>query len=125
MSLAHTYAAVFRELVHSGQASAPDLLLSYMRTKGHLALAPQLLRILERENMGYEMPVIAVAREKDTLRHDEEIAQALSALGVSRDATRTVVDEALVGGFSVRTPSRMIDASTRTALIKIYQNAIS
>lgn len=125
MSLAHTYAAVFREFAKAGRSDAPDILLAYMYKKGHLSLAPQMLRVLEREGVGHDVPTVTVAREKDSLHYQKEIRQALFAVGSREDMPRIIVDEGAVGGFSVRTTSRMVDASIRTALIKIYQNAIS
>lgn len=125
MSLAHTYAAVFREYARLGREDAPDILLAYMQKKGHLSLAPQVLRILEREATHQAHTTVLLAREGDAAHHRAEMQDALRRLEVSDTDRKVVIDDRLVGGFTVRTPSKMVDASIRSALINIYQNVLS
>ncbi|PIR85558.1 hypothetical protein COU15_00480 [Candidatus Kaiserbacteria bacterium CG10_big_fil_rev_8_21_14_0_10_45_20] len=124
MSLARTYATVFRELSKSNAPEVVEQMITYMKQKGHLSVLPEMLRIVEREQQERAEVHISVARESDTEKHKKDIEEALQAVG-SNGSSRTSIDPNIVGGFSVRSGSRMVDATIRTSLVNIYQNAIS
>jgi F0F1-type ATP synthase delta subunit len=118
MSLAANYAALL-----SGGADMKKT-LAYMKSRGHLSLLPQIVRILERRSAEGGSVVVTVAKESDAKKFSSKIAEALKTLGADMKTARTVVDERAVGGYAVRTPSALVDRSFRTALITIYKQAV-
>jgi len=119
MNLARTYAAVFAEL---GPKHA-DRALAYMKSRGHLSLLSGVVRVLEREPPRAGA-VLTVAKESDAKRLSAPIAAALKSAGVAESEMRTAVDPRAVGGFAVRTRSRLVDKSFRSALVDIYKKAV-
>ena len=88
MSLASNYAAVLKDL-------DSKKVVSYMKSKGHLSLLPQVVRILEREKPRPESVTIT-----------------------AQDDPRIVGGTITLKGFT------LIDASYRKALVQIYKNAV-
>jgi len=114
MSLANAYARVLRDVPERDVSAYLKKLMAFMKSRGHLSLLPQVVRILEREPSGGNEPVAVVAKESDAKKFAKEIAGA-----------RVVVDPRAVGGYTLRTGSTLIDKSFRSALIAIYQKTVS
>lgn len=130
MTLVHAYAQVIREVPEEKASAFVPRLLAFMKHRGHLSLLPQVLRILEREPARSSIPTVVVARESDARKFSSGIREALTKLGLPREAGaeekahRTLIDPRLVGGYSVRANSRIIDRSFRSALVSLYERAI-
>ena len=124
MSLARTYATVFQELSQTNSSSRLDGMLAYMKKKGHLSVLPQMLRIVEREQKENATVHITVARESDITKYQKDIDEVVRTLG-GTESPRVSIDPNVVGGFSVRSGSHLVDTTIRSSLVNIYQNAIS
>lgn len=114
MSLANAYAKVLRDVPTKDVPAYLPRVLAFMKGRGHLSLLPQVVRILEREPSDTGEAVAVIAKESDAKKFAEEIRGA-----------RVVVDPRIVGGYTVRTGSRFVDRSFRSALIAIYQKTVS
>lgn len=119
MSLADAYATVIRE-----EKSDIKRLIAFMKSRGHLSLLPQVVRILERDPIDESKPVALIAKEGDAKKFASEIREALSRLKVAGEPTISV-DPRIVGGYTLRAGSQLVDRSFRSALISIYQKTIS
>src|SRR3989344_2540366 len=100
MSLSRTYAQVIQGAPDSGTATFAKKLVAYMKSKGHLSLLPEIVRILEREPKRAEATVV-VAREHDAKKFAHSITEALKLLGVE-EKPEVIADPRLVGGYAVR-----------------------
>jgi len=118
MSLASNYA----KLISDGADIEKTLV--YMKSRGHLSLLPQILRIASRASVSKNTPTILLAKESDAKKYAEDIKKALSILGANTRETNTVLDARAVGGYAVRTPSATIDRTFRTALVSLYKQTI-
>jgi len=114
MSLANAYAKVLRDVPEKDIPAYLKKLVAFMKSRGHLSLLPQVVRILEREPAGGGEPVAVVAKEADAKKFAAELRGA-----------RVIVDPRAVGGYTLRTGSQLIDKSFRSALIAIYQKTVS
>ena len=123
MSLATTYAKVIQDSEGKPNAKAfGDSLIAFMKTKGHMALLPQIVKILERAPEK-EVALVTVRDEADAKKYKKEIESALSDLG-AQGSNRVVIDKRLVGGYTVRAGGKLVDKSYRSALVNIYQDTI-
>lgn len=123
MSLANTYAKVIQEAEGKPNAkSFGDSLIAFMKAKGHMALLPQIVRILSR-TPERETAVITVRDAEDAKKYKKEIDATLSELGV-KGSHRISTDKRLVGGYSVRAEGKLVDKSFRSALVTLYQNSV-
>lgn len=123
MFSAPLYASVVKDLVRAGTPDVSEKLIAYMKVRGHLSLLPQVVRILEREGVSEASGEVVVAREKDLERYRADIAQALEAIKATDHRVR--IDAGAVGGYRVRNKTHMVDATLRSALVRIYHNVIS
>lgn len=121
--LANTYAKVIQDAEGKPNAKAfGDSLVAFMKAKGHMALLPQIVRILSRAPER-DMAVVTVRDESEAKKYKKEIDATLSELSVT-GSHRVVIDSRLVGGYSVRAGGKSIDKSFRSALVTLYQNSI-
>ena len=108
MNLAQNYAKVLTEGTDVAKT------IAYMKSKGHLSLLAQVVRILAHENANHDAEVVRVAREKDSPTAQKKFQGA-----------RVVIDPKIVGGYFARKGATLVDATYRKALITIYKNAIN
>jgi hypothetical protein len=107
MTLASNYAQVITELGVAGI----DTTVKLMKSKGHLSLLPQVMKILERSEGSAD--TLTVAHERDAYK-----------LHTRFPGAKVVIDPTVVGGYRARKGSKLIDASYRKALVTIYKNVI-
>ncbi|MEK9177197.1 MAG: F0F1 ATP synthase subunit delta [Patescibacteria group bacterium] len=124
MSLAQSYADALKELEAAQIADVAEKMIIRMKAKGHLSILPDVVRILERDAAKPDA-IVAVASESDLKRHAKAIAAALAAVSADPKSVATIIEPNIVGGFSVRRGSKLVDATDRRALVSIYQNVIS
>lgn len=123
MNLAQSYAQVILDAQAKPNAKAfGDSLVAYMKSKGHTALIPQVLRMIERAPKK-DSAIVIVKNDSDAKKYKKDIEASLSALGVT-GAHQTVEDPRVVGGYSVRAKGKMIDKSFRTALVSLYHASV-
>ncbi len=125
MSLANAYAQVIREIPEGKASAFVPRLFAFMKSRGHLSLLPQVLRILERQPADASVPMVVVAKESDVKKFSSAIRETLAKLAPEEKTHRTIVDPRAVGGYSVRAGSRTIDRSFRSALVSLYRRSIS
>ncbi len=124
MSLATSYAAVVRDVPETEASAFIPRLLAFMKSRGHLSLLSEIVRILEREPSERNQAVVTVAKEGDLKKFGGEIKAALLKIGMEGSVPKVIVDPRVLGGYSVRTESKLVDKSFRNALVSIYQNTI-
>jgi len=124
--LAHSYATAIFDLAVRGDRT--DTLLArldeVLAAHGHTKLKPDILRELARiaqEAEERETPTVTVARDEHETSLSDRIARARESLGASRPH-RTSVDPRVIGGYRVEANHRQIDATYKTALLKLYRN---
>ncbi len=126
MSLAHAYAATIREVDKSSDTKAfGNKLIAFMRARGHMSLLPEIVRILERGAVEVDTPIVTVATKESLKEFAKDIKSALASLDHSGESVREVIDPRIVGGYSVRAGSKILDTSFRSALVGLYQNVVS
>lgn len=88
----------------------------YIKVRGLLKLYPRILTaykdVLTRTTS--QKTIITIAKEADT-------AAIQNMHQIDTDAA-VRIDETILGGYTIETDSRLIDASHKSALLKIYQN---
>ena len=114
MSLANAYAKVLRDVPEKDVPAYLPRVLAFRKERGHLSLLSQVVRILEREPSDAGEAVAVIANESDAKKYAQEIGGA-----------RVVIDPRIVGGYTLRANSRLVDRSFRSALISIYRKAVS
>ena len=105
------------ELTGSEADIAVSKLVAHLKSRGRLALLPQMARTLRRIVAEREKrtPCVEVAREKDASGALEEAARA----GVL--SLTAVVNSTLVTGWRASSGSMLVDRSGKRALVAIYQ----
>ena len=87
-----------------------------------MQLLPAILREYKKiKNVGKDNVVIRVADSED----DISIEKANKKYQESFDSSikpQIETDRTLIGGFQIQSNSKMIDASYKNALVKLYQN---
>lgn len=116
MSIAKQYAAVLKESTEEGVA---DRVIARMKKKGHLSLLPEVVRILEREDVD-DQTLVFIAKEADKNR----VGEAVQAVGGDESRTKVKVDPKIVGGYVARNKGTLRDSSIRKSLVTIYQRAV-
>ncbi len=119
MSLSQAYAQVIRE--KGDESGFLKKVAEFMKSKGHLVLFPEILRILMRDPQR-KGAAVYVARAADERKFAGEIKAAIRDVGET-DAD-IVIDQRIVGGFLVRGKSKVIDQSYRSALVSMYQKTL-
>ncbi len=122
------YAQAFLEILKDG--TPVDTALTGLRrvlgSKHHgKLLAPVLFEVLRtlESGRGTKEAVVAVATKTDTSAHKAKIEAVLLELGVSKDTpVKEVVDETLVGGFTVTFDYKEHDQSYKKALKSLYES---
>lgn len=96
-------------------SAALDAFVEYIHARGYAKLLPRILAEYERLSQGAKesSTVVTLAKKRD-------LADILKANGIEEKA-ETRIDETIVGGYTIETDSRFIDASHKNALIRLYQ----
>lgn len=129
---AQQYAEALYRAAHSNHTTDAgtlvDRLVTIVRERGHLRLLPAITR-------EYEMLVtmrstsdeahVRVARTTDNDTHHARIARDLATLGAPEQPVRVVVDETVIGGYSVEANGTRIDRTYKRALLELYSSLIS
>ncbi len=118
-NLASTYATLIE---HAGRADSgfAEKLIALMRTKGHLSILPQVIKILMRSSKK-KGAVVTVAHESALKHFAHSIEDSLTLLGVA-EKPDVVVDPKIVGGFTLLSSGKAVDNSFRSALVRLYRN---
>ena len=125
MNLAHAYAQVIKSAQVEGHgAEFTKKLLAYMKSRGHLSLLFEVVRIAKRDMHDPNQAVVTVAKEGDARKFHSQIKEALSLLGDEAKKHVTIVNPDAVGGYSVRVRSQLVDRTHRNALVSVYKNTI-
>ena len=107
---------VLYEMTHTGDSKAAlDSFVQYIHARGYTKLLPRILAEYER--------LISSAKESSTvvtLATKRDMKDILAANGIE-EKVETHIDETIVGGYTIETDSRFIDASHKNALIRLYQ----
>lgn len=105
-----------------------DVVLSNLATileqKGHMRLHKAILEGLLTElarQAQIKAPKVTVSREKDMLRFQEHIKEALTALGTTEGPVMSI-DPTLVGGFIASYNNNRINASYKEKLVALYRS---
>lgn len=122
------YAQAFLEILKDG--TSVDTALTGLRrvldSKHHgKLLAPVLFEVLRtlESGKGAKEAVVTVAAKADTTTYKTKIEAVLLELGVSKDTPiKEVVDETLVGGFTVTFDYKEHDQSYKNALKSLYES---
>ncbi len=107
-----------------GGKSFADRLVAFLVAKKQSKLLASVLATYQRLHTANAVGAkIIVGHATASTQHAKEIEADCAILGAEQ--AQTVVDESLVGGYIVRTPSMQIDKSYRSALLHLYQRIIS
>lgn len=112
-------AKVLHRMTSSTKASetrvAVDSFLAYMKVRGYGSLLPRILsEYVELTKSDTESAVVV------TTAKVADVKKILGAHSIEEKA-HTRVDETIVGGYTIETDSRFIDASHKNALLRLYQ----
>ena len=118
------YVSAFTESLLTGESFETALtnLKRVLTGKGHLSLLGQILRASSRElesKLKQQIPTVTLAKEAGV--PEENIQAMLKQLGVAETGYRQKLDPTLIGGFTLRAPGQYIDASYKSALIRLYR----
>lgn len=109
--------------------STPDRMVSSLmhalKKKGELSLLPKIVREVskELERRGKtEHTTLTIARASDAASIQTSLASQPSSSNAHID--RVVVDNRLVGGFTLGSAGSYLDASYRTRLIKLFNSLV-
>ena len=128
MKLEEVYARALDSSIRGG-IKAEDVLprlVTILKRRGHIKLLPKIARNLERlleQHTRTKTANVRVAKKTHEEKYKKEIDNARRELGLEK--ATTVLDETLIGGYVVEGGSKMIDASYKTALLKLYRTFIS
>ncbi len=95
---------------------ALDSFVTFIHARGYAKLLPQILAEYERLSDRKEEADVVVTFAK---QHD--VKNILALHGIEKKA-QTRIDETIVGGYTIETDSRFIDASYKNALVRLYQS---
>ena len=102
---------------HEGAHSkaALDSFVQYIHARGYAKLLPGILAEYERlgQSATESGTIVTLAKKRD-------MKDILAANGID-EKVETRIDETIVGGYTIETDSRFIDASHKNALIRLYQ----
>lgn len=116
---AERFAKVLYRMTSHSKASdsrtAVDAFLSYIQARGYRSMLPRILSEYERIMQSEKKSAIVVTTAK---KHD--VKKILEAHSIEAKAEARV-DETIVGGYTIETDSRFIDASHKNALLRLYQ----
>lgn len=125
--LVDDYAKAVAACITEGQDAKRVLasLESVLAHRGHQKLKGRILRTLARllaRSQGSEAALF-VASEADAQKLKQEIAAASKTLEAS-DVVE-VIDPTIIGGFVLRTKTKQLDQSYKSALLKLYRSVIT
>lgn len=96
-------------------STALDSFMSYIKARGYETMLPRILTEYEQLSASKdESEVIVTTAKKQSAK------EILSAHNIEGNA-HSRVDETIVGGYQIETGSRFIDASHKSALVRLYQ----
>ncbi len=90
--------------------------------KGHSRLWPSVLRgaVVELEKRALrEIPKVTVAKEGGI--DSRALADAIAAVAATSEQVHTIVDPAIIGGFTLQYKDKVVDKSYKRALLDIYR----
>ena len=87
----------------------------YIHARGYAKLLPQILAEYERLSATTKGSAIVITTAKK-----RDVKDILASNNISEKA-QTRIDETIVGGYTIETDSRFIDASHKNALLRLYQ----
>lgn len=93
-----------------------------LKSRGHYKLLPEILRVYKvvEEKNGESKPIIFVSKKTDLELFEEKINEYKKEFNISSDVD-VVIDETLVGGFTLRTSDKIIDSSYKKSLLDLYR----
>ena len=95
--------------------------LAYLKKHGALALLPRVVsslsRMVEKEKSASEVRIANTNAKKDALA-------AAETLGIDTARAKVVVDDTLIGGFTVAKKGMQIDTSYKSALLSVYRSVV-
>jgi F0F1-type ATP synthase delta subunit len=108
---------VLYEMTHASGSSksAHDSFVAYIHARGYAKLLPRILSEYERLSTSAKKSDTIVTAAKNL-----DMKEILRAHGID-EKVETRIDETIVGGYTIETDSRFIDASHKNALIRLYQ----
>lgn len=119
------YAELLFTLTRSktSEAKIVEQFLAILKSRGHEALLPRIIReyerVAEREERR-EGVVMRVAKKGEGKKYTKEVKEILSQLAIDTEP-QEVVDEALVSGYSLESADFRYDASARRSLISLFE----
>ena len=96
-------------------SSSLDSFIGFIHARGYAKLLPQILAEYERLSSTTKESSIVV-----TLGKKQDVQDILARHNIDEKAD-TRIDETIVGGYTIETDSRFIDASHKNALLRLYQ----
>lgn len=123
------YALALLEQLDAGMRPADALsgLDATLAHRGHEKLKQRVLAIVHRTltaRSSDDGVILTLAVAGDEKRHKAAIKAISAELGVSTP-TRTVVDNTLIGGFTITTADKRADHSYKRTLYNLYRNIIN
>ena len=108
---------LYEMTTHTGgqTKAALDSFVEYIHARGYAKLLPRILAEYERLSQSAKQSSTVV-----TLAAKRDLKDVLAAHGIE-EKVETRIDETIVGGYTIETDSRFIDASHKNALIRLYQ----
>lgn len=95
--------------------------VAYLKKKGALALLPRVVsslsRMVEKDITSSEVRIANTATKKEALA-------AAESLGVNTAGAKVVVDDTLIGGYTVTKKGMQIDTSHKSALLSVYRSVV-
>lgn len=122
-----SYTTAVLELLAAGKEVPAVLsgLKRAMQAHGHEKLYAPVLRNVVRIVAAEPVAgaTVTIARAEDRERYQKEIEAALAALPVTTQptASHTVIDDTLIGGFTVTNGTHLLDASFKSKLLNLYR----
>ena len=107
---------VLYEMTHTGDSKAAiDSFVTYIHARGYAKLLPRILAEYERLSASAKISNTVV-----TTSAKRDMKEILATHGIEENV-ESRIDETIVGGYTIETDSRFIDASHKNALIRLYQ----
>jgi F0F1-type ATP synthase delta subunit len=128
---ARQYAEALYSAYRSNPNKTEDLVLrlvALLKERGHLSLLNAIVREyekIERMRTTSDEAHVRVARPLDRETYAGQITTDLKTLVPGGTEPRTVVDETLVGGYSLEARGKRIDRTYKRALIELYSQLLT
>lgn len=98
--------------------------IAHIEHAGQTKLLPKIIRAIETEvslRKEKNRATIFFARSQDAARYQVALGADIKALGGGTEEMTNVIDPYLVGGYMIKTRDRLLDRSTKRALVDLYQ----